>query len=194
MHVAIKILIGVGIATVLIAIVVIPVGVTVASVSSSNSTSSTSGGSSSSGVLLYGMRKNLISSSLGNSWTLCYSRTYSTLMSSSTLLTTLATCNKSRLLLGCRAIGSSNLLVAAMGDRSDVLYNCGVTSSCKRVANGVSWYYSNMLSWGFASGTDTVNRNPCDISTTNPSERMCWITTNNGGYRCGSVTGLQTST
>ncbi|UJR24807.1 hypothetical protein I4U23_006182 [Adineta vaga] len=196
MHIAFKILIGVGIAAVIIAIIAIPVGVTVATGNSNSS--GTSGGSSSSsgssGLSLYGIRTNLQPSSMGSGWSLCYSRTYATLMSSGTLGTTLTACNKSKLLLGCKSTGSSTLLLAAMGDRNDVLFNCGVTSSCKRIANGVSWYYSSMLSWGFAGATDTVNRNPCDLSTANPSDRLCWITTNNGGYRCGAVTGLQTST
>ncbi len=66
------------------------------------------------------------------------------MITSSNLGTILCNCNKTNLLLDCRAVCSSTFIVAAMGDRNDVLHNCGMTTSGKRVANGISSYYSNM--------------------------------------------------
>lgn len=79
------------------------------------------------------------------------------------------------------------LTVAAMADRTDVLYKCGSTINFRNVANGVGWYYSTIYSWGFANGIDSVNPNPCDLSGTNPNYRLCWLTNGGGGYRCGST-------
>jgi len=55
------------------------------------------------------------------------------------------------------------LTVAAMGHRDDVLYNCYLTS----------------YSWGFADGSDSVQRSICEISGANSNERLCWHTNGN---------------
>ena len=115
-------------------------------------------------------------------------------MGGSSLPSILSSCNKKNLLLGCRLVGRTSLTVAAMGNRNDVLYNCGSSSNCTHIANGVGWYYSNSYSWGFASGGNTVTRNTCDDESTNATYRLCWHTSNNGGYRCGSTTGLNSDT
>jgi hypothetical protein len=111
-------------------------------------------------------------------------------MGSNNLHIILSSCNKTNLLLGCRPKNSTVLTVAAMGNRADVLYNCSSISNCVRVANGVGWYYSNSYSWGFAKENDPVVRNSCDTGNTNPAYRLCWHTQNQGGYRCGSVSKL----
>ena len=127
-------------------------------------------------------------------WSACYTTTYSTVLTSSLLTSILATCSKAKLLLGCRPVGNTILTVAAMGNRSDVLYNCGSTSSCVYTANGVGWYYSNSYSWGFAQGGDSVTRSSCDTASTNPTYRLCWHTGGSGGYRCGATVGLNSAT
>ncbi|CAF1381558.1 unnamed protein product [Didymodactylos carnosus] len=81
-----------------------------------------------------------------------------------------------------------------MGLRADVLYDCGSTPSCAQRANGVGWYFSTSYCWGFANGTDTVNRNTCDVSATNTNLRMCWHTQSQTGWSCGSTQGLFGST
>ncbi|CAF0713928.1 unnamed protein product [Adineta steineri] len=136
---------------------------------------------------LYGVQLNLNPSSLPNSWSQCYTATYATSMGTTNLNTILSACNKNMLLLGCRQSGHTIMDVAAMGYRADVLYNCATTSNCRNVANGVGWYYSDVYSWGFANGTDSVTRSTCDTSSTNPGYRLCWCTQNNAGYRCGSA-------
>ena len=133
--------------------------------------------------------------SLSNVWSLCYTATYALPMNSSVTTSVLTNCNKTKLLLGCRPVCNTTLNVAAMGNRSDVLYNCSTTSSCVYTANGVGWYYSNFYSWGFARGGDPVNRYSCDVDSTNPSYRLCWHTHGSyGGYRCGSRLGLNSAT
>lgn len=141
-----------------------------------------------------GVQRNFFPTSLPSGWSICHVSTYDRNLSSSNLPSILSSCYKSKLLLGCRTTGTTMLTVAAMGDRSDVLYNCGSTTNCRNVANGVGWYYSTIYSWGFANGSDSVNRNPCDLSGTNPNYRLCWLTNGGGGYRCGSTTGLTSST
>ncbi|CAF4217853.1 unnamed protein product, partial [Adineta steineri] len=136
---------------------------------------------------LYGVQLNLNPSSLPNSWSQCYTATYAANMGTANLNTILSACNKNMLLLGCRQSGHTIMDVAAMGYRADVLYNCATTSNCRNVANGVGWYYSDVYSWGFANGTDSVTRSTCDTSSTNPGYRLCWCTQNNAGYRCGSA-------
>ena len=124
---------------------------------------------------------------------MCYSATYATIMQGSSLSSILSSCNKINLLLGCRPIGSVIFTVAAMGNRNDVLYNCGSLSNCSHIANGVGWYYSDSYSWGFVSGGDTVRRSSCDVESTNANYRLCWHTAGSGGYRCGSTTGLSSN-
>ncbi len=136
--------------------------------------------------LLYGVQLNLDLSSLMGSWALCYNGTYASAMDSNNLDTILNSCNKTKLLLGCRPAGNKLLTVAAMGNRTDVLYNCSSTFSCTKVANGVGWYYSNSYSWGFVSGNDAVQRISCDTGTTNAAYRLYWHTQVNGGHRCGT--------
>lgn len=142
----------------------------------------------------YGVQRVFSTSSLPSGWSLCYSATYATAMSSSTLSSIRTSCYKDKLLLGCRTTGSTTLIVAAMGERDDVMYNCGSSASCKHVANGVGWYYSTSYSWGFADGNSAVFRSVCDTSGTDPNYRLCWLTNGGGGYRCGSITGLNSST
>jgi hypothetical protein len=95
-------------------------------------------------------------------WTMCYNDTYDVVMNSTLLATILAECNKGKLLLGCRPVNTTILTLAAMGLRSDVLFNCGTTTTCVHVANNVGWYFSTDYSWGFVNGTDSVYRVSCD--------------------------------
>ncbi|CAF4287617.1 unnamed protein product [Rotaria sp. Silwood2] len=140
---------------------------------------------------LYGVQLNLNPVSLPYGWSQCYNGTYDVFLNTTTLTSVLNTCNKAKLLLGCRPKGNTNLTVAAMGLRADVLYNCSTYSSCTNVANGVGWYYSDNYSWGFANDNDTVARGSCDIGSTNAAYRLCWHTDQwSGGWRCGASTGL----
>ena len=130
-------------------------------------------------------------------WTQCYSGTYADDLTSSVVSTILAQCNKGKLLLACKPVANSVYTLAAMGLRDDVLYDCGTSSTCTNVANGVGWYFNDDWSWGFVSGGDEVDRNSCDTETANETARLCWHTGaggGGGGYRCGSTIGLNSAT
>ena len=128
-------------------------------------------------------------------WTRCYNGTYAVNLIPSQIATILSQCNQTKLLLACKPLSNSNYTLAAMGLRSDVLYNCSSITTCTHVANGVGWYFSDTASWGFVSANDSVTRTSCDTASTNPTFRLCWHTGFTfGGYRCGSTTGLNSDT
>ncbi|CAF1151441.1 unnamed protein product [Rotaria sordida] len=147
-----------------------------------------------------GVQTNFDVTSLPSGWTLCYNDTYNVVLNSTLLDTILTQCNRGKLLLGCGLKNSSVLTIAAMGLRSDVLYNCSNIITCTHIANGVGWYYSSNYSWGFVQDQDAVYRRRCDIdiateSSNNSDQRLCWHTGSTlGGYRCGSNTGLNSDT
>lgn len=139
----------------------------------------------------FGLDPNLLSTS---GWRECYNSTYATSLSLSVITTILTQCRKTKLLLACKPASTVNYTLAAMGVRSDVLFNCATVSSCTRVANGVAWYFSTTYSWGFAQAGDPVSRSSCDTNPINPTARLCWHTNGGSGYRCGSTTGLHSDT
>jgi hypothetical protein len=94
--------------------------------------------------------------------------------------------------MACRPVGQQNYTVLAMADRDDVIFDTG-NGNNPHNANGVGWYYSGSYSWGFAKEGDPIQRSSCDTQNVNPTLRLCWHTgggTINGGWRCGSTTGL----
>ena len=99
----------------------------------------------------------------------------------------------------CRQTGSATLTVAAHAPRTAVLTDTAGGTCTEAnlkpptIANGVAWYYNSSWSWGFFNPGDGVNRCSCDTANTNPQLRVCYHTSGgnlSGGYRCGSVTGL----
>ncbi|CAF1643640.1 unnamed protein product, partial [Adineta ricciae] len=138
-----------------------------------------------------GVQLDFDPNSLPSGWSLCFNNTYADTMDQLSLSTILSSCNKTKLLLGCRQVNTVKLTVAAMGNRADVLYDCSTIENCTQIANGVGWYYSDSYSWGFVNGSDAVERNSCDTGSTNDAYRLCWHTDGgSGGYRCGTTTGL----
>lgn len=126
-------------------------------------------------------------------WTPCWTSTYATSVALSTIL---AQCTGKHLMLGCRAAGSSTYSVLAHAPRADVLFDVGTGTTATHVANGVAWYYSPSMSWGFAAGGDSVSRNSCDTGTVNGASRLCWHTSSSSvssGYRCGTNTGVSST-
>jgi hypothetical protein len=125
-------------------------------------------------------------------WTQCYVGNYGESPNVSTLL---AQCNRSQLLMGCRPSGASELQLAAMAPRADVIDPvCDDQYNCTHQANGVGWYFSDNYSWGFAPGGEDVNRSSCDYNEGNQQDadmRLCWHTGDgslSSGYRCGDNT------
>ena len=116
----------------------------------------------SSATLIYGVVENIDPTTMLSGWSLCYNGTYDVVLNSSLLDSILRSCNRSKLLIGCRPVNETLISLAATGDRADVLYNCSTTPTCVRNSNGVLWYYSTNYSWGFAPLGSTVNRISCD--------------------------------
>ena len=59
--------------------------------------------------------------------------------------------------------------------------------------NGAYWYLVPGKSFGFASSS-AVDLSPADASTTDGQLRLSWhLTGNHGGYRCGELTQLNSS-
>jgi hypothetical protein len=129
-----------------------------------------------------------------NGWTECFNATYDVYLLANVVATALSQCNQAKLLMACKQVSDTNYTLAAMGLRSDVLYNCSTSSTCVNVAGGVGWYFSDIYSWGFVNGSDSVDRSSCDVGTTNPSLRLCWHTGGSyGGYRCGATLALNSN-
>jgi hypothetical protein len=108
----------------------------------------------------------------------------------------LAACTQAHLLMACRPTGNSVLTLAAAGLRVDVTFDTG-TGNVTHDANGVSWYFNNSYSWGFAPGGDPVTRSSCDTQASSINaagvdgdKRLCWHSSGgniNSGWRCGST-------
>ncbi len=61
------------------------------------------------GLSLYGVQRNINPSSLASGWLLCHLTTCALIMTSNSLLSTLCSCYKDKLLPGCRAVGTKNV-------------------------------------------------------------------------------------
>ena len=116
--------------------------------------------------------------SMSYGWSICYNDTYNIVLNASLLNTILTNCNKSKILMGCRLVNTTSLILSAMGNREDVLFDCGHVTNCTRVANGVAWYYSSDYSWGFAPAGSAVNRISCDTGELIRGSISCVIDSN----------------
>jgi len=103
-------------------------------------------------------------------------------------------------MMACRATGSATLDLLAWAPKTDVTTDTARTNTPHN-ANGSGWYFNDGWSWGFAALGDTVIRNSCDTSSSNPSTRLCWHTglfnapgTMQPGYRCGGRFSFDTQT
>jgi len=135
-----------------------------------------------------------ISTVTAGGWTQCFIEKYNGGTALATVLNT--NCTKADLMLACRQTNSQTLTVLAWAPRGDVTFDTG-TGNTPHNAQGTGWYYSSSYSWGFAKQGDALARNSCDTNNTNPQSRLCWHTGGNslnGGWRCGSSTGLNGST
>jgi hypothetical protein len=137
-----------------------------------------------------GVQQNVPATSL-TGWSACHTDLYNNYDTPMSQI--LMQCDKAKLLLACRPVGSPTFTTLAMAPRADVLFDCGFEQNCTNVANGVGWYYSDEYSWGYAPGGENVSRNSCDTELTMNGDRLCWHSSVgfiNGGWRCGAATGL----
>ncbi len=140
-----------------------------------------------------GPRTNFHVSELSG-WTQCYKDAYGD--SGASLADIKAACPGKNLMLACKQTDSNIITLAAQAPRVDVLFDT-LGQNVPHNANGVGWYYNDNYSWGFALEGDAISLSPCDIQSGNGELRMCWHTgagAMNGGWRCGSQTGLNSST
>ena len=128
----------------------------------------------------------------------CYAAPYGS--AGAALSTILQNCPGVNLVLGCRATGSSTLLVAAEGPRA-------LAFSGTLTANGVT-FYQTATTWGFSpAGAVTSDLSQgCDSNGSSVdgflhgagSERVCWNLTGGtslgAGARCGDLTSLNSGT
>jgi hypothetical protein len=137
----------------------------------------------------------------GGGWTQCYAGSYA--LSGETLRSILDGCPGDRLMLAGGLTGGDTLMLLAEADRADVLFDVGQAQDGKHVANGVSWYYNDSYSWGFAAADQAVYRDSCDASgvfnddTAGMQFRLCWHTHNGllyTGWRAGADVWLNDDT
>lgn len=142
-----------------------------------------------------GIRTNVNQSDLMPAWQECHSDLYNAMTPLSTILQ--SECTQAKLLLGCRQVGQKTLITAAEAPRADATFDVGNGAQAFHLANGTAWYYSATWSWGYAVPGDGLSRNNCDIASGNfPERRLCWHASSSslqGGYRCGSNVGLNSS-
>ena len=108
----------------------------------------------------------------------------------------LAACQASELLVGCGPVGGETLSVAAAGARGRIIRETGRLRTPDNVHNGVSWYFADDYSLGFATSGLQVIRQTCDVGLARPGERLCWHTRGGRlvpGYRCGEAVGVNQS-
>jgi cysteine-rich repeat protein len=135
-----------------------------------------------------GPQENVDEADLGG-WETCWTGTYSNFYPGLTGTILGEQCTGSKLLLGCRPVGAQVFTLVAMGEREDVLFDTGNVNNATHDANGVSWYFDESYSMGFADEGTGVQRNSCDVAQVSPTLRMCWHTSGNAissGYRCGN--------
>ncbi|MCA9546243.1 MAG: hypothetical protein KC613_17685, partial [Myxococcales bacterium] len=132
-------------------------------------------GGASNGLHFEGVRANVPQAELeAGGFQLCWSGTYG--QGGTPVAQILADCGDDILLMGCRQAGQANLLVAAMGERAEVLTDVGNQQQGLHNHNGVDWYFSDSYSWGFVGEGTGVSRNSCDTANVQPELRMCWHT------------------
>jgi hypothetical protein len=129
-------------------------------------------------------------------WTLCSQETYGS--NTTSIAAIQKACTGSLLMMACRPKGSSTLQLVAYAPRADVMFDTG-HGNFPHNANGVSWYFSDSYSWGFAPLGDEITRSSCDIQGSSLStgvdgdKRLCWHTSLgnvSGGWRCGTKDAL----
>ena len=137
---------------------------------------------------------------VGSGWSLCWSGTYD---QNADIAAVQAACSKKYLLLAGGAVGDSQYLLTAAGERTAVFAPTGHNGTT--LSNGTYFYFNTNESMGFASVAD-IHQNSADvqasgfyggtaIDATTPY-RMSWHMSGgmNGGWRVGSAVNLNHAT
>jgi len=130
---------------------------------------------------------------LSNGWTLFYEQTYGTPIGQST---TAIRPSGQYVILSAKAVGSSNILLAAAAPTAQVFTETVINTP--QLLNGAYWYYTLVTtvptegSIGFAP-TNIINQDSADFLTTG-EQRLSWhLIASLGGYRIGNNTSLNYS-
>lgn len=138
-----------------------------------------------------GIQQNLSLAALeADGWSVCLNESYTA--EGTPVAGTLAGCTGTYMMLACRNGTGDTLALAAADLRTVVTQADAATATAHHVANGVGWYFTEDLSWGFFPAGQALNRAPCDWDSdglqTMKQQRLCWHTTAGElkrGYRCG---------
>ena len=131
-----------------------------------------------------GPQTNVAESTIsGGGWTLCYSEDLGTSLVKETISNV---CTGTYILYAGKVTTSSSLLLLAAGERSTVFSPTNLNAT--NLHNGSYWYF-NDSSLGFAPN-GTITQNPADNTDTNDPLRFSLHTVNDGGWRIGTVNGV----
>ena len=121
-------------------------------------------------------------------WTVCHSESMAVVKTSSSVDAIMRKCSKSKLIMGCRKVGSSTITLLAAAPKGKEALK--VTGDNGQIINGSKWYRKNGKSYGFAHKTSRIVQVAADSSTTRPELRLSYHLCGGtyGGYRCGSAT------
>ena len=121
-------------------------------------------------------------------WTECHSESMTVRQNSANLDAIMRKCSKSKLIMGCRKVGSSTITLLAAAPKGKEALK--VTGDNGQIINGSKWYRKNGKSYGFAHKTSTIVQTAADSSRTRPELRLSYHLCGgpHGGYRCGSAT------
>ena len=127
----------------------------------------------------------------GGGWTQCHLDTYADF--GADLSDLLDACPGTHMMLACRPNDAETLTLLAAAPRSDVLTDTGDNETVTTNSNGSEWYFyasgGDSESMGFAMGGDSVEKDSCDVASTNADYRLCWhlnTDATDDGYRCGN--------
>ena len=144
--------------------------------------------------ILYSLAQNvLISDMKAQGYKVVYDYLYNHDTTWSELNSIKATCSpQSVLCVGGGPQNSDNLLLISCGNCQAVMtptqHNTPVLN------NGAYWYMTNSLSFGYAPNS-LISQDQADTIDTNVNTRLSWhIVPGNGGWRLGSLTGLNSDT
>lgn len=92
-----------------------------------------------------------------------------------------AACRAKWIMLACKKKTSNFLEVAAYGNPDKVFFSKDGDEGT--IDNGVKFYYSPEVSWGFAPATALIRRSYCDKERTVADKRLCFETFNGNLYQ-----------
>ena len=119
-------------------------------------------------------------------WTVCHYESMAVVQNSSSLDAIMRKCSNSKLIMGCRKVGSPTItLLAAAPDGKEALK---VTGDSGQIINGAKWYRANGKSYGFAHERSSLRLSTADVNSEKGEMRLSYHLWSSGGsgWRCGN--------